>query len=188
MILLKCFTQYVSKLVKLSIDHKTGKCQFALHSQRKAMPKNVLTTIQLSSFCMLSRSSSNSPKLGFSSTRTEKFQIYKLGFEEAEEPEIKLLTVAGSWMKQRRSGKTSASLTMLTHLTLWITMNCGIFLKRREYQTTLLVSLGTYLQVKKQQLEPDMEKLTGLGGNFPKLGKEYDKATVYCQPAYLAYM
>ena len=36
--------------------------------------------------------------------------------------------------------------------------------------------------VKKQQLEPDMEKWTG-----SKLGKEYDKV-VYCHPAYLTYM
>ena len=33
--------------------------------------------------------------------------------------------------------------------------------------------------VKKQQLEPDMEQLTG-----SKLGKEYDKA-IYCHSAYL---
>ena len=38
------------------------------------------------------------------------------------------------------------------------------------------------MQVKKQQLEPDMKKLTGF-----KLGKEYIKA-VYCHPAYLTYM
>ena len=38
------------------------------------------------------------------------------------------------------------------------------------------------MQVKKQQLETDMEKQTG-----SKLGKEYDKA-VYCHPAYLTYM
>ena len=37
------------------------------------------------------------------------------------------------------------------------------------------------MQVKKQQLEPDMKQLTG-----SKLGKEYDKA-VYCHPAYLTY-
>ena len=35
------------------------------------------------------------------------------------------------------------------------------------------------MQVRKQQLEPDMEQRTGL-----KLGKEYVKA-VYCHPAYL---
>ena len=40
-------------------------------------------------------------------------------------------------------------------------------------------SLETCMQVKKQQLEPDMEKWTG-----SKLGKEYEKA-VYCHPAYL---
>ena len=38
------------------------------------------------------------------------------------------------------------------------------------------------MQVKKQQLELDMEQLTG-----SKLGKEYDKA-VYCHPAYLTHM
>ena len=38
------------------------------------------------------------------------------------------------------------------------------------------------MQVKKQQLEPDMEKQTG-----SKLGKEYVKA-VYCHPAYLTFM
>ena len=39
-----------------------------------------------------------------------------------------------------------------------------------------------YMQVKKQQLEPDMEQL-----NNSKLGKEYDKA-IYCHLAYLTYM
>ena len=38
------------------------------------------------------------------------------------------------------------------------------------------------MQVKKQQLEPDMEQQTG-----SKLGREYVKA-VYCHPAYLTYM
>ena len=38
------------------------------------------------------------------------------------------------------------------------------------------------MQVKKQQLEPEMEQHTG-----SKLGKEYVKA-VYCRPAYLTYM
>ena len=39
-----------------------------------------------------------------------------------------------------------------------ITTNCGKFLKRWEYQTTLPVSWETYMQIKKQQLEPDMEQ------------------------------
>ena len=60
--------------------------------------------------------------------------------------------------------------------------NCGKFLKRWEYQTTWPVSCETCIQVKKQQLEPDMEQQTG-----SKLGKEHIK-TVYCHPAYLTYM
>ena len=56
------------------------------------------------------------------------------------------------------------------------------FLKRWEYQTTLPASWETCIQVKKQQLEPDMEQRAS-----SKLGKEYIKA-VYCHPAYLIYM
>ena len=68
--------------------------------------------------------------------------MYKLGFEKVEEPEIKLPTFVGSWRKQGSSRKTSTyvSPTVLQPLTLWITKNCGKFLKRWEYWTTLLVS------------------------------------------------
>ena len=52
---------------------------------------------------------------------------------------------------------TSALLTLLKPLTVWITTNCGKFLKRREYQITLPVSWETCMQAKKQQLEPYME-------------------------------
>ena len=46
-------------------------------------------------------------------------------------------------------------------LIVYITTNCGKFLKRWEYQTTLLVSCKICMQAKKQQLELDMEKQTG---------------------------
>ena len=66
------------------------------------------------------------------------FQMFKLDLEKAEEPEIKLPTSAGSYKKQENSRKisTSALLTTLKPLTVWITTNCGKFLKRWEYQTT----------------------------------------------------
>ena len=56
------------------------------------------------------------------------FQMNKLDLEKAEEPDIKLLTYAGSQKKKRNSKKssTSALLTTLKPLTLWITTNCGI--------------------------------------------------------------
>ena len=44
---------------------------------------------------------------------------------------------------------------------VWITTNCGKFLKRWEYQTTWLASWEICMQVRKQQLELDMEQQTG---------------------------
>ena len=58
----------------------------------------------------------------------------------------------------------------------------GKFLKRWEYQTSLLDYWETYMQVKKQQLEMNMEQWT-----VSKLGKKYVKV-VYCHLDYLAYM
>ena len=46
---MKCCTQYVSKFGKLSSGHRTGKDQFSFQSQRKEMPKNSQTTVQLHS-------------------------------------------------------------------------------------------------------------------------------------------
>ena len=57
--------------------------------------------------------------------------------------------------------------------------DCGNFFKRWEYQTTWPASWEICMQVKKQQLELDVEQRSG-----SKLGKEYSK-TVYCHPAYL---
>ena len=52
-------------------------------------------------------------------------------------------------------------MTMPKPLTLWITINCGKFWKRWEYQSTWPASWETYMQVRKQQLELDMEQQTG---------------------------
>ena len=45
-------------------------------------------------------------------------------------------------------------------LTVWIITNCEKFLKRWEYQTILPVPWETWVQIKKQQLEPDMKQQT----------------------------
>ena len=73
-------------------------------------------------------------------------------------------------------------LTMPKPFTAWITINCGKFVKRWEYQTTWPASWEICIQVRKQQLELDMEQQTG-----SKEEKEYIKA-VYCHPAYLTCM
>ena len=91
------------------------------------------------------------------------FQMFKLDLEKAEEPEIKLPTFTASSKKQESSRKTSISalLTMPTPLIVWITITCGKFWKRWEYQTTWPAPLEICMQVKKQLLELDMEQQTG---------------------------
>ena len=84
------------------------------------------------------------------------------GLKKAEEPEIKLPISAGSSKNQESSRKTSISalLTMPKPLTVWTTTNSGKF-KRWEYQTIWPASWEICLQIKKQQLELDMEQQTG---------------------------
>ena len=85
------------------------------------------------------------------------------GLEKPKEPDIKLPTSAGSSKKQETSRKASISalLTISKPLTVWITLNCGKFWKRWEYQTTWPAFWETYMQVRKQQFELDMEQQTG---------------------------
>ena len=90
-------------------------------------------------------------------------QMFNLVLGKAEEPEIKLPKSAGSLKKQESSRKTSISalLTMPKPLTVWITMNCGKFWERWEYQNTWSASWEIGMKVRKQQLELDMEQQTG---------------------------
>ena len=70
--------------------------------------------------------------------------MFKLDLEKAEEPELKLPTSVGSLKKQESSRKTSASLTTLKPLTVWITTNCGKFFKEMgipDHLTCLLRNL-----------------------------------------------
>ena len=93
--------------------------------------------------------------------------MYKLGLEMAEEPEIKLPTFTELWRKKRNSRKASTCFTdyvkaldYVDHDKLWkILEKMGI----ADHLTCLLSKLW----VKKQQLEPYMEQLTG-----SKLGKK----------------
>ena len=110
-------------------------------------------------------------------------EMFKLYLENTEESEIKLPTSVGSSKKQESSRKTFALLAMPKPFTVWITTNCGKFLKKWKYQTTWLTSWEICMQVQEATVRMDMEQQTG-----SKSGKEYVKV-VYCYPAYyLTYM
>ena len=76
---------------------------------------------------------------------------------------------------------TSASLTTLKLLTLWITKKLWKILKQMGIPDHLTCLLRNLYASQEAKLEPDMEQ-TG-----SKLGKEYVKA-IHCHPAYLTYM
>ena len=101
--------------------------------------------------------------------------MFKLDLEKAEEPE----TIASirSIIEKAREFQKNIYFCFTDYAKAFDCVdhnNCGQFLKRWEYQTTLPASWDICMQVKKQQLELDMEQQT-----CSKLGKEYIKA-VYC--------
>ena len=84
--------------------------------------------------------------------------MFKLDLEKAVKPEIKLPTSVGSSKKQENFRKTltSALLTMPKPLTVWMTTNWKI-LKEVGIPDYQPASCETYMYIKKQQLEPDIE-------------------------------
>ena len=91
------------------------------------------------------------------------YQMFKLVLEKAEEPEIKLLTSTGSPKKAREFQKNiyfclidyAKAFDSVDHNKLWK------ILKEMGYQATWPASWETCMQVKKQELELDMERQTG---------------------------
>ena len=89
--------------------------------------------------------------------------MFKLALEKAEEPQIKLPTSAGSSRKQESSRKNiyfcftdyAKAFDCVDHNKLWK------ILQDMEYQTTWPTSWEICMQVRKQQLELDMEQQTG---------------------------
>ena len=80
----KCCTQYANEFGKLSSGHRTGKHQFFIQIRKKGNAK------ECSNHCTITLISHASKilQVGFNSTWTKKFQMYKLDLEKAEEPEI----------------------------------------------------------------------------------------------------
>ena len=106
-----------------------------------------------------------------------KFQMFK--FERADDPtSVWIIKKAREFQKNVYFCfiRYAKAFDCVDHSKLWK------ILKEMGISDHLTCLLGNLMQVKKQQLEPDMEHQTG-----SKLGKEYIKA-VYCHPAYLTYM
>ena len=180
--LLNCCTQYAGKFGKLSSGYRTGKGQFSFQYKRKPLPKNVPTTRQLHSFCMLVRLGSKFFNPDFNSTWTKNYQMFRLDLERAEEPEIELPTSIHH--RKSKDLKKKKAFCFIDYVKAFVVNHNKLrkilfffffnklrkILKELEYQTTLPVSWETCIQDKKWQLEPDLEQLTG-----SKLGKSISR-------------
>ena len=161
MMLWQCYSQYASTFGKLSSGHRTGKGQFSFQSQRKAIAKNAETTPQFIS--QMSKVMLKILQASLQKYVNQELPDVQAGFRKSRGTRDQIAKSTGSSKKQESSRKTStfALLTTPKPLTVWITVNCGKFWKRWEYQTTWPVSWETYMRVRKQQLELDMEQQTG---------------------------
>ena len=112
----------------------------------------------------------------------QEFPDVQAGFRKGRGTRNQIAIILWIIGKAREFLKTSSSASLTTLSIVWITTNCGKFFERWGYQTTWPASWETCMQVKKQQLESDMEQWTG-----SKLGKEHVKA-VNGHLAYLTYM
>ena len=159
----KCWTQYATKFGKLSSGHRTGKCPFSFQSQKKAMPKNASTN-----YCTIAVISHTSKAmLKILQARLQKYVNHEFpevqaGFRKGRRTRDQTDNIC--WIIEK--AKEFQENTYLCFIDcvkdfVWITTNCGKFFKRWEYQTTWPASWEICMQVRKQQLELDMEQPTG---------------------------
>ena len=128
----------------------TGLEKVSFHqSQIRAMPKSIQTPAQLCSFHMLWRLYSKSFKLGFSSTWTENFPYEQSGFRKGRGTRDQIANICWIIEKAREFQENICFVDYMKAF-VCITTNCGKFLKRWGYQTTLPVSWENCMQVKKQ--------------------------------------
>ena len=167
----KCCTQCARKFGKLSSDNRTGKDQFSFQSQRKAVPKSA-------NYCTIAFiSHARKVILKFLQARLQQYVNHELpdvqaGFTKGRGTRDQIASICWIIKKAREFHKKtsiSALLTMPKLLTVWITINCGKFWKRWEYQTTWLASWETYMQVRKHRLHMDNRLVPNRKGRTSRL-------------------
>ena len=136
---------------------------------------------------MLAKKYSKFSKLAFNSTQTENFQMFKLDLEKAEESRDQIPNIRwiiGKKQENSRKTSTSASLTTLKPLTVWITTNWKILKEMGipDHLTCLLRNLyaGQEAIIRTRHGTTEWFQ-TGKGVHQGCI-------VVYCHPAYFSYM
>ena len=163
MMLWKCCTQYASKFGKLSSGHRTGKGSVFIPIPKKG---NAKECSNYRTIALISHASKVMLKI--LQARLQQYMNCELpnvqaGFRKGRGTRDQIANIRWIMEKAREFQKNSyfCFLDYAKALTVWITINWGKLWKRWEYQTTWPASWETCMQVRKQQLELDMEQQTG---------------------------
>ena len=137
--LLNCCTQYDSKFGKLSSGHRIGNSQFSFQSQRKAMPKNVQNYHTIALISHASKVILKILQARLQQYVNRELPNVQVSFRQGRGTRYQIVNICWIIKKAREFQKNtySALLTIPKPLTVWITINCGKFLKRWEYQDHL---------------------------------------------------
>ena len=158
MMLWKCCTQYASKFGKLSSGHRTGKGQFSFQSRRKAMPKNVQTTTLISHASKVMLKILQAMLQQYMNRELPDVQV---GFRKGRGTRDKIANIHWIIEKAREFQKN----IYFCFIDYTKAFDCVDHKKLRkilqemwipDHLTCLLRNL--YMQIKKQQLESDMEQ------------------------------
>ena len=157
MMLWKCFNKYASTFGKLSSGHRTGKCQFSFQSLKRQCQRRFKLPHNCSYLC------TSKVMLNILHARLQQYVNCVLpnvqaGFKKGTGPRDIIANICWIIEKARAFQKNIYCFTDYTKTFDCVGHNWGRFLKRWEYQTTLPASWETCMQVKKQQLELDMEQ------------------------------
>ena len=166
----KCCTQYASKFVKLSSGHRTGKGQLSFQSnKRQCKEYSNYHTVALISH-------SSKVMLKILQARLQQYMNWELSdvhaiFTKGRGTRDQIANIC--WIIETREFWKNIYFCFIDYVKDFVCVdhnNCGKFFKRWKYQTTWPASWEICMQVKKKELEPDMEQQTG-----SKWGMEYIK-------------
>ena len=125
------------------------------------MPKNAQTTTQLHLSSHASKVMLKILQARFQQYVNREIPDVQAGFRKGRGTRDQIANIRSINEESSRKTSISALLTMPKPLTVWITVNCGKFWKTWEYQTIWPAFWEICMQVRKQQLELDMEQQTG---------------------------
>ena len=148
---------------KLSSGHKTRKGQFSFQSERKAMPKNAQNYHTIALISHASKVMLKILQARLLQYVNRELPDVQAGFRKGRGSRDQIANIRWIIIKARGFQKNIyfCFIDYPKPLTVWITINCGKFWKRWEYQITWPAFWEICMQVRKQQLELDMEQQTG---------------------------